>query len=344
MHGFRRRWAALIAVALLVAGCGGGSGDTTVTTIGVLGAALDDTAEVSSFRISLSGGMTFKIPTAGGDFSTELDEQNPLAVGEVNSERQHFTFNVGALLGPLAGDFGDLGIEMWADDERIVVDTSDYQHLVDASPSAELGPIAPGIFFIDLVGVEADSPELMEALVGSSTPDLKELALSLPAALATIEQTSTDPPTFVGTTTAARLIEAQGGNVEDQIRSTMAGMALNLPTDVDELTEAFVEVFKNSEAEVVIELDEQGLLSVYWTRQDLSGLFSAMLEVDSLFAGASEQERQEAAQSFKDAVMIVETRVAYEADAGLEVPLPPATTEDRTEEWREFLVNAGFSG
>ena len=119
-------------------------------------------------------------------------------------------------------------------------------------------------------------------------------------------------------------------------------MALASPVDVDELTELFAEVYGTAAAEVVIELDDQGLLSVLSTREDMSGLFSAVLEAESLAAGTTDQEWQEAQEALEGAELILETRSVYETGAELEVPLPPAATEDRTDAWREFLINAGF--
>lgn len=93
----------------------------------------------------------------------------------------------------------------------------------------------------------------------------------------------------------------------------------------------------------MIELDDQGLLSVLSTRDYLSGVFTAVLESESLVAGATDQEMREAQEALEGAEFILETRSVYETDLELEVPLPPAATEDRTDEWREFLINAGFA-
>ena len=78
MHWIRRSLAAAIAVALLAAGCGNDTEDTGVTTIGLLSAALADTAEASeasSYRVSLSVAAVWKIE--GEKLSTGLDEQSP---------------------------------------------------------------------------------------------------------------------------------------------------------------------------------------------------------------------------------------------------------------------------
>ena len=339
MYGIRRSLAVVVAVALLAAGCGRGTDDTGVTTIGLLSAALADTAEASSYRVSLAAGM--KLSIAGEELSTGIDENNPVAVGEVSSEREYFRIDISTLLESLFGfsidDWDYLGFEMWFDPERIVIDTSAFQQLVDADPDVDLGPFAPGVFFIDLTAIEADSPELMNAVAGSSTPDLREMAASLPAALTTIEQTSTDPPTFVGTTTSAGLIEALGGDVEADARCEAAALEMEFSADLDELAELIVEVYETNPAEVVIELDEQGLLSVLWIREDYGAVLRSLAESEGFGTDLSEEERQEAVEVFESLEMILATRIAYEPDADGEVPMPPPTTEDRTKEWHEFL-------
>ena len=346
MHWIQRTLATAVAVALLATGCGRGTGDTGVATIGLLSAALAETAEASSYRESVSFGAVLKIGL--DEVSTGLDENNPVVVGETSAERGHYRFYMGRLLESILGfsldDWDDLSIEMWADDERLVFDTSTLQKLADAEPDVDLGPMAPGVFFVDLNAIEADSPEFMNAIAGSSTPDLSEMAKSLPAALTSIEQTSTDPSTFVGTTTSARLSEALGGNIVDDARSDATDLGMAFSGDPEELTELFVQMYETNTVEVVIELDERGLLSVLWTDEDFSGIFRALAESEDFGAEFSEEERQEALEVFESIEFRIATRVAYEPDANIEVPLPPPTAEDRTEEWREFLAEGGFGG
>lgn len=343
MPWIRRMLAATVAVALLAAGCGKDTEDTGVTTIGLLSAALAESAEASNYRVSLSAGTKWKI--AGSEVSTGLDGENPAFTCEVTSERQHCIIDVSTLLESLLGfaldDWDEFGFEMWVDQERVVVDTRALQPLADEDPDADLEIMAPGLFFVDLAAFEAGSSELMDAVAGSSTPDLKQMAASLPAALITIEQTSTDPSTFVGTTTSARLIEALGGDVEADARCEAAQLDTASPADRDELAELIVQYYETNTAEVVIELDDRGLLSVLWTKEDYSGLLRIFAEFEGLVAEMSEQERQDAVETSASMELIVATRVAYEPDVDLEVPLPPPTTEDRTEGWREFLPECG---
>ena len=231
---------------------------------------------------------------------------------------------------------------MWIDDERLVIDTRGFQELLDGNPEAQLGPFEPGISYVDLSDLDAEGPEMLAAFGGSSLPDLRELAEKLPAALISVEQTSLDPATFVGTITFTDLTEAQGQDIEVISRSAAAGLALNSPMTVDALTKFYVDFYDSTEVEVTIELDERGLLHVLSTREDFSNLYSAMFETEGLIPEITESERQEALDEVAAAVHILETRTVYEVDSDLEVPLPPATTDDRTDLWREFFANAGF--
>ena len=337
---FRNRLAVLLAAVLLAAGCG--ESGSTVTTVGELGAALAETAEVSTYRVSVSIAQTIRLPVGGIDTTAEIDEQAPTMAGEISPDRQHFVMDLGALFGSMAGEELDLKLEMWFDDERLVIDTRDYQQIVDESPDAQLGPFEPGISYVDLTDFEAESPEVLAALGGSSVPDLRELAEKLPAALISVEQTSPDPPTFVGTITFSDLIEAQGQDIAVLARSAAAGVALNSPMNVDAVNEFYVDFYDSTEVEVTIELDERGLLRVLSIRADFSSLYSAMFEVEGLMPELTDSERQEALDEVEGAVHVLETRTVYEADSDLEVPLPPATTDDRTDLWTEFFVNAGF--
>lgn len=339
VHPIRRTLAVVVAVALLASGCGRGTEDSSVTTIGLLSAALAESAEASSYRESLSLAVKFKI--AGVELSSGLDKGSPAFVCDVSPEREHCRVDLSTLLESLFGfsldDWDDLEIEMWFDQERIVIDTRALQPLADAEPDADLGSMAPGVFFVDLAALEADGNELMHAVAGSSTPDLSEMAVNLPAALTAIEQTSDDPPVFVGTTTSARLMEALGRDVEAVARCAAATLAATFPADLDELTDLFIQVFETNTAEVVIELDGRGLLSILWTEEDISGIFGPLVESESFSIELSEQERREALEIFGSAELVLANRIAYEPDADIDVPLPPSTAEDRTQEWHEHL-------
>ena len=336
--------AALAAAALLAAGCGEAADDANVVTTSAVGAVLAAAVEAPVYRVTTSATETLKLPSMGVDPGNEMDNLVLTVVSTISPDRQHFVIRVQLPSGSQIGGDDDIETEVWSDSERVVMDTRDYQRLLDVGPGIELGPLEPGLFSVDTASIGSSNAELLGALVGTPTPSLEDLAENLPAALNTIDQTSENPRTYVGSTTVARLLGAQGADVAGAARSAAAGMSLLLAVSVDELSELLVEVYDAAPAEVVIELDDQGRLSDLSTRQDLSGTFSALSEAEGLFSEMTDQERQEEAEALEDAELILETRSVYEADPELEVPLPPATTEDRTDEWREFLIGAGFDG
>lgn len=333
--------AVLAAASLLVAGCGEGADDANVVTTNAVAAALADTADAPVYRVttSLSQTLTFH----GHD---EQDMLEVTVVGTVSPDRQHFAGSIGRPSGsPIAGD-GGISWEVWSGGGRVVMDTRDSQRLVDAVPGAELGPLEPGLFFVDAASIGADDPELLQALVGFSTPSLRELAENLPAALNTIDQTSENPVIYVGSTTSASLVEAQGGDPDVLARTASAVAALPVspiqPASAEELSGLFVEILSAAEAQVSIEVDAHGLLRVLSTREDLSGFLSAFLE-EGVVSGMTAQEISEARAELEGAELIRETHSVYETDPDMEVPLPPEATEDRTDQWRDFLVTAGFN-
>ena len=337
---------ALAVVALLATGCGEGADDAGVITTNAVSAALVGTVEVPVYRVTTSATQMLTMPDMGTDADPESVAVAPTVVATVGHDRQHFFLSIALPPGAQIAGGDVIEFEMWSDSERLVMDTRDYQRLVDAAPDIDLGPLEPGLFLVDLTAMGSSHPELLDALVGFSPPSLRDLAENLPAALDTIEQTSEDPPTYVGSTTVARLRRAQGVDVADTVRSAFAGTMLVFPIDIDELTELLSEALGTAEAEVVIELDDQGLLRVLSTREDLTAVFSALSGPGSLYPEATDQERREAErealEALEGAELIVETRSAYETGVELEVPMPPAATEDRTDEWRQFLIYAGF--
>ena len=346
MSEFRRGLAVLVTAGLVAAGCGGGNGDTTGSAIGGLSTALADTAEASTYRVLFYSGSTYELPAVGFKSVTDIDDQRPSFVGETSSGRQYFILDLAPILRlslPGIGDYSDLKIKIWVDDERVVMDTASIQRLADANPETDFGLFTPGLFSVDFISIKEKGPEFLAALSGSSAPDLSELAMGLSAAFWEIEQTSTSPTTYVGTATYADLLSVLGVDAAIAARFGAAGFALNQPLRVDTLTEFFVDFFENTDAEVVIELDERGLLRVFSTRADMSVLFSNMFDVEGVLSEMSEQERQQAKEVFEGAVFVLETRIVYETDVNLEVPLPPETTEDRTEQWHQFLIDAGFA-
>ena len=341
----RFRFLALAVLALLAAGCSGGADDADVITTDAVSVALAGTVEAPVYRVTTSSIGWLTTRGMGADADPQQMGSARTVVATVGRDREHHVHSVVPEPGSQFAGGDPIEIEIWSDGERLVMDTRDNQRLVDAVPDTDLGPLEPGLFFVDLAAMGSRHPEFLDVLMGLmgvSSPSLRDLAENLPAALDTIEQTSEDPPTYVGSTTVASLYRAQGADVADAIRTAVAAVALVAAVNIDELTELLSEAYGNAEAEVVIELDDQGLLSFLSTREDHSGIFSAMLKAESLDAIVTDRERGEAREALEGAEFIAETRSVYETDVELEIPLPPAATEDRTDEWREYLINAGF--
>ena len=55
----------------------------------------------------------------------------------------------------------------------------------------------------------------------------------------------------------------------------------------------------------------------------------------------SEADRVEAAFLFADTRWSIETRLTFEPVDGLDIETPPATDDDRTADWVDFLSSAG---
>ena len=100
-------------------------------------------------------------------------------VATVGRDRQHQVLNIALESGSQIADGDLIEVEIWRDGERLVMDARDYQPLVDAAPGTDLGPIEPGLFFVDLTAIGSSHPELLDALVGVSPPSLGDLAENL---------------------------------------------------------------------------------------------------------------------------------------------------------------------
>ncbi len=100
----RKRLVVLFAAVLLAAGCSKGDAESSVTTVEELGAALAETAEATTYRVSLSTAQTIRFPFGAVETTAEIDEQAPTVVGEVSPARQHFVMDLGAMLGPVFGE------------------------------------------------------------------------------------------------------------------------------------------------------------------------------------------------------------------------------------------------
>jgi hypothetical protein len=338
------RWSWWVgALALVVVGSACGGDDAAPTPLEVVGGAFEDAAEASSYTVTQLSAQSISSSALGIDTVEELDADEPVLVAELTPAGQHVQMDVARLLGPLAADLGPLVIELWVDADRIVIDSRAFQALLDQSPGAELGPLAPGLSFVDLEQVGAERAGFLTAIAGSGAPDLATIAARLPAALADVEQVSDDPLTFTGSTSFADHTAAMGGDIEVVARSAAAGVALNLDVDPEALADFYVDFYEATRIDVTIVLDADGLVSSVETHADLSRLYTQLFEHgEELGLGFSDRELQEALDAFADTTWTLDTRATFELDDDLVVEPAPDATEDRTDDWRDFLVEAGL--
>lgn len=189
----------------------------------------------------------------------------------------------------------------------------------------------------------ADAPKLLTALTGSPVADLAELSTRLPAALTNPEQTSDAPLVLTGTASFAALAEAQGNDVEQMARSAASGVALDLDLDIDELTQTYIDSYTSLMADVTIELGPNELVQEMTTLTDLAPMMAGLSDEDNAASlNMSTREASALAEAFADGTWIMESKITFEPDPGLAIEPAPATTEDRTAEYHNFLTAAGF--
>ena len=171
---------ALAALSLLAAGCGEADDDAGVITTNAVSAALAGTVEVPVYRVTTSATTLLTMPAMGADAGPQPTGVAPTVVATVAHDRQHFFLSIALPPGTQIAGGDAIEFEMWSDSERLVMDTRDYQRLLDAAPGTELGPLEPGLFFVDQAAIGSGHPELLSALVGVSLPSLRDLARTFP--------------------------------------------------------------------------------------------------------------------------------------------------------------------
>lgn len=340
-----RLWAVQVFTAaglLLTAACGGGTsersgGDSQVVDAVGLEEAFASAAGSSSYRITQSSGQTIR-SGALGDSKTKIDEDHPTVVGEVTPDATHISTDLTSFLRPfLGGDVEQIGFEIWTEPGRIVVDTRNYAGILENNPDADLGPLEPGIAYIDLATARVDSPDLVTALVGQGLPDLVEMAARLPDVLSDVERSDSS---YTGKALFADLLGAMGADAEQMARSTAAGLSLNLDIDPDAFADFYVDYYGEIVADVSLETDTSGAVRSVRYEVDLSDLFTELFK-RSKELGLDAPEGP-AARAFTDTVWMIESLIRFEVVDDLAVEQPPATSDNRTDEWVEFLRNAGF--
>lgn len=332
-----------LACALVATACGGGgegqAEGADETTDEVFTIAFAQTGEVTAYRMEQATAQTVIIAPLGVDTNQTLDPSSPQFVVEVTPEGQHIVADLGSFFEGLGQDV-DLVLEGWQDGDRLVLDTTGFADIPGASVAGT--PFEPGIGFVDLRAV-ADRNTLLLAAIGNAPPDLGSMTAKLPAAIRSVERVSESPTAFAGTITFAEMTEALGGDIEINARSVASGLALSVGVNVDELTQLYVDFYRATDADITITLSDEGLVQVIEVDADLSGVWDLIFADDSPFADElSDAERSEARDLFSDVVFDLRTRIEFFPDADLVLPAAPATDEDRTEVWIEFLETSGF--
>lgn len=345
----------LAALLLVVSACGDDGGDAEDVSTDTsnpettepeaaedltgLDQAFAEAASATSYRIRQYNAQTMQSSALGVDTETEIDPDRPAVVGEISADRSHMEIDITSMLGPMAATDEPVVLEMWTGPDRLVVDTTSYAQIADQNPGADLGPLAPGIAYVDLARVGADSPDLLAALVGTGFVDMAEIAERLPAALQDVEQAGDG--TYRGRAPYADVVEAMGGDIEQTARGLAAGLALNLQVDPAAVAQLYTDYYREVLSEVTVEVDGDTVRAVE-VHTDLSDIYERIFAPGSgLDLGLSEAELSQAQDAFADTVLTVTARVVFEAAPDLEVPEPPATDDDRTDAWIALLETAG---
>lgn len=336
-------WITIVAIAsLLAAGCS--NEPAAVQTVAeAFAAAFDEAGEATTYRIRQFNGQDLSSSALGIDARTEIDLDTPTIISDVSPETGHTVLDLLALLGPAAAPgLTDITLEIWTSSDRVVIDSTAYQALLDLNPGADLGPFSPGISYVDLTALEADGLDVVEAVAGSGPVDLAAMAELLPAALDSIERDPDNPDIFRGTTSYAEFLPATGGDIEQTARSAAAGVALNLAVDAVTLGDIYLEFYEQTPVEVEVETAD-GLVQTISTQTDLSDVYTFVFsEENAARIGIDPNEAASGRDAFADTSWILETRIEFEPDEDLEIEPAPETDDDRTDLWRTFLESSGL--
>jgi hypothetical protein len=343
----RRAWMFAFLLVVAMSACGGDDDETgdadggqQVAAVGLEDAFLA-TADSSGYRITQSVGQTISSPALGMDTDLPLDEENPTVVGEVTPDASHLRVDLSAVLGPMLGDDApSVGFEIWSGRDRMVLDTRDYAVIGELNPGADLGPFEPGVSFVDLETVGNEGSDLLAALAGQGLADPGELADRLPEALQGVRQRG---KSFTGTASYADLLEAMGSDPNLVARTATAGLALNLDIDPDVVTDFYVEYYAATDVDISVDVGTDGTVRSLHSDVDLSGLFPALVDHrDDLDLDIPDDQADEARDALAETVWTLEAMIRFEVVDDLQLAPAPATTDDRTSEWLDFLREGGF--
>ncbi len=292
--------------------------------------ALDQASTASGYRISTSQGQVLQVPGLGVDQVIELDRTAPAIVAEVDADGETVSLvDVGALFG--GGDLGfEVGLITWQDDGELIVDTSDYERLVEFDPTLETSPFRPGMFRVDLDTARSSGVDnIVELIVGSGVVDPASLAVALQAALGTAEVVDGEADTFDISTTYAEFLEATGQDLNTVARGIASGVAPSVGVDVDELSDLYVAAYREAPTRVRVTIDETGVDTI-----ELEANVSQIWEMIPDLVAQTDPTVSEAQLDllFDGGVLRVEQFIDFDLDDSIDVVLPEGDFEDRTEE------------
>ena len=362
LHWF---WLTLVTFAALATACGGGSGgaedadtivdDSVVDDSGVDDAPADDSLDAAAalaqafdssstdhYRVETFQATTLQVRGIGLSQATTIDVDRPAVVGLIDGDRTWQRMDLTAMLGDMAAA-GDLGFDIWTDPDRMVIDTRSYVVLEELNPLADLGPFRPGVAYVDLAEVATESDDFVAAIAGGGPVSLEVVTERLIASIRELG-VSDDGRTFTGVMWYVDQIEAFGGDVDDLARSSAAGLAQVMGVDIERLTAVYTDTYRRSEATIEIHLDEASLLREIRATIDLAHLYERLGEELPALTGETLTPAEEAqvAAMFADAVFELEQLIRFELDPAEVIPEVPAELEDRTAEWVDWMVAAGF--
>lgn len=308
-----------------------GAPDSTGTggVASALEAALNRSSEVVAYRVSGSQAQTLRLPSLDVEQVATLDPTQPVTITEVDADGEAMTtVDIGALSnGGQPTPSLDVVLDIWTDDEQLLLDLTDYEKLVEFDPTLADGPLRPGLASVDLATAEASGVEDIVALIaGQSLPSPADLSGLLEEGLPGATPVEGDPDSFTVATTYAEFVEATGQDVEVLARGIAEGVATTAGLDADVLTEIYVDTYREAPAEILVTIDDSGVDTIDLTT-DLSAVWGRIAELaDAQAPGGS-------GGAFDGGELLVEAFFDFEIDPAIDVVLPDGEFEDRTQEF-----------
>lgn len=338
-----RRLFWILPAVLFPASCGGDDG---LAQAG-LAQALEGMPTPDAVVAQTFVGQEVNAPLFGMVSSTTIDPNQPTVRFESQGDNRHVVVNMSSLLASLPNVPQNIVLELWVTDGRIVIDSRSFDAITEMNPAADFGPMNPGLAFINSreSGVSAES--LVQAIAGAPLPNFSEISDTLPLIFSNLERQGGTNTSFTGIANFAEYQSVMGQNIEDYARSSAAGMALNLNTDVDALVDIYVDFFRGIETNVTITFNTSGELSSIYAATDMSGLYAHIIQPKHAAALKLSSDDLSSflevySEDLANAVFVVESSTEFEFPSSADFSPPPETSEDRTNAWVEFLISNGL--